>query len=170
MARTSLQNVQSVKDVLQTWNWDVFFPTIPGVSDTRPFSYKMISASVPGSVIEPVKLESHGVQLNFAGRRTWSGTWEATVVESRDNSSRALLVAWMEYQRSWVANSGNYKADYAVTGELVLYDDIPKEVANIWMYGMFPSTIGDATLDNTSGIVQYAVTFSYDYTEDKVPG
>lgn len=169
MSRTSLQNVQSFKDVLQTWNWDVFFPTIPGAADTRPFSYKMISTTIPGGGIDQVGLEAHGVKLNFAGRRTWTGTWEVTVVESRDFSTRGLLVGWKEFARSWKNNSGSYKEDYAVTGELVLYDDLPKEVGNIWLKGMWPMTVGDATLDNTSGIVQYSVTFSYDYTEDKVP-
>lgn len=170
MARTSLQNVQSVKDVLQTWNWDVFFPSIPGVADTRPFSYKMLSTSIPGFQVEQVPLEVHGVKLNFAGRRVWQGTWEATVVETRDASTRSLLVNWAEYQRSWKQNTGTYKQDYAVTAELVLYDDLPKEVSNILLIGAFPIQVGDANLDSQSGIVQYSVTFSYDYTEDRPMG
>ena len=170
MSRTSLQNVQSIKDILQTWNWDVFFPFIPGVADTKPFSYKMISTVIPGTTVEQVPLEAHGVKLNFAGRRQWSGSWEATVVESRDVSTRQILVSWMEFQRSWKNNTGSYKQDYAVTGELVLYDDIPTEVSSIWMYGMFPMTVSDPALDNSSGIVTYSVTFSFDYTEDKTPG
>lgn len=170
MARTSLQNVQSVKDVLQTWNWDIFFPTIPGAADTRPFSYKAISTSLPGFTIEQVPLEAHGVKLHFAGRRVWQGTWDVTLVESRDVSTRSTLVAWAEMARSWKNNSGSYKQDYAVTSELVLYDDLPKEVGNILMLGAWPTVVGDAQLDNSAGIIQYTVTMSYDYTEDRVPG
>ena len=75
MARSGLQEVTSVLDVLQTWNWDVFINKIPGSSgDTRGLTYKCTSTSIPGSSVEQVKLEAHGVQLNYAGRRVWGQT------------------------------------------------------------------------------------------------
>lgn len=167
MSRSGLQEVQSVLDVLQTWNWDLVIPTIPGASDTRALTYKCISTSIPGSSIEQVGLEAHGVKLNFAGRRTWSGSWEATFVETRDGNTRALFIAWMELIRSWENNTGSYKSQYSVPVELSLYDDLPQVVRAIKLIGAFPTAVGDVSLDQTSGIVQYAITFSYDYTTEQ---
>jgi hypothetical protein len=68
--------------------------------------------------------------------------------------------------RSWNNNSGSYKSTYGVTGELALYDDLPQVVKSIRIRGLFPESVGDVALDQSSGVIQYSVTFSYDYTED----
>lgn len=168
MARSGLQEVTSILDVLQTWNWDVVIPQIPGsTQDTRELTYKCTSTAVPGSSVEVVKLEAHGVQLNYAGRRIWTQTWDATFVESRDSNTRALLMGWLEMMRSWANNSGSYKSQYAKTIELTMYDDLPQAVRSIKLINAFPTAIADLSLDQTSGVVQYSVTFSYDYTEEK---
>lgn len=168
MARSGLQEVTSILDVLQSWNWDVIIPQIPGVqADTRELTYKCTSTSVPGSSVEQVKLEAHGVQLNYAGRRVWGQTWTATFVESRDANTRALLMGWLEFMRSWANNTGSYKSQYAKTIELTMYDDLPQAARNIKLINAFPTSIDDVSLDQSSGIVQYSVTFSYDYTEEK---
>ena len=169
MARSGLQEVTGILDVLQTWNWDVVIPNIPGTAggDTRDLTYKCVSSAIPGSSVEQVKLEAHGVQLNFAGRRIWTQTWDATFVESRDSSTRGKMMGWLEMMRSWANNNGSYKSQYAKTVELTLYDDLPQAVREIKLINAFPTAIGEVTLDNSSGIIQYAVTFSYDYTEEK---
>lgn len=167
MARSGLQEVTSILDVLQTWNWDVVIPRIPGADDTRELTYKCTSTSIPGSSVEIVGLEAHGVKLNFAGRRIWGQTWEATFVESRDANTRGIFMAWLEMMRSWVNNTGSYKSQYAVPIELTQYDDLPQEARNIKMINAFPTNLADVALDNASGIIQYVVTFSYDYTEEK---
>jgi len=166
MARTSLQDLSSVQDPLQTWNFDVVIPTIPGSNDSRSFTYKCTSTQIPGSQLEQVPLEAHGVKLNFAGRRMYQGTWTVTLFETRNSSSRDLILKWIETARSWASNSGNYKSVYGVTGEVLLYDDLPQVVRTIRMYGLFPTSLDDSNLDQTGDIVRYTVTFSYDYTED----
>lgn len=170
MARTSITDVQSVLDPAQTWNWDMFLPNIPGSggSAARALTIKCISTSMPGSQIEQVGLEAHGVKLNFAGRRQWSGTWQATFFETRDSSTRNSFINWMEFSRSWNRNSGAYKADYAVSCSLSLYDDLPQIIKTTRVVGIFPTAVEDSNLDQTSGIIQYAVTFSFDYTEEIV--
>lgn len=165
MARTSLNDVSSVQDPLQTWNWDLFLPSIPGGGNSRELTIKCISSTIPGSAVEQVGVEAHGVKLNFAGRRTWTGTWSATFFESRNSSTRDSFIKWLEFARSWKNNSGAYKADYAVSGELALYDDLPQVVRSIKMLGMFPLTVDDVSLDQSSGVVTYSVSFSFDFAE-----
>lgn len=166
MARTHLQEMLSVADVLQTWNWDLTIPSIPGLADPREITYKCTSTSIPSSKVEQVALEAHGVKLNYAGRRTWDGSWTATFFETRLGTTRDAFINWMELMRSWQKNSGTYKSIYGVTAEIELYDDLPKIVRRIRLYGLFPTDVGEATLDQTSGIIQYNTTFSYDWTED----
>ncbi len=166
MARTGLNDVVSVQDPLQTWNWDLFLPNIPGSGLSRDITIKCVSSTIPGSSVEQVGVEAHGVKLNFAGRRTWSGTWSATFFESRNSSTRTAFIQWLEFMRSWANNSGTYKQQYSVTGELSLYDDLPQVVKGIKLVGMFVQQVDDVSLDQTSGVIQYQVTFSYDYTID----
>jgi hypothetical protein len=125
-----------------------------------------VASTVPGSQVDQVGVEAHGVKLNFAGRRTWSGTWSATFFESRSSSTRSAFVQWLEFMRSWKNNAGTYKQDYSVTAEVAMYDDLPQVVKRIRLYGLFPQSLEDVSLDNASGVVQYQVTFSYDWTED----
>jgi len=164
--RPSLQELVSTLDPLQTWNWSMIFGTIPGSSDTRQMTYKCVSTVIPGSNLEQVGLEAHGLKLNFAGRRTWSGQWEATFFETRDAGTRTALVNWQEFSRSWVNNSGSYKSEYATKAALQLFDDRPLVVREIEIYGVYPMTVGEPQLDQTSDIIRYPVTFSFDYTKD----
>lgn len=164
--RPGLQEIQSILDPLQAWNWNLLIPLIPGTADTRQISYKAISTTVPGSQVEQVPLETHGIKLNYAGRRVWSGTWNVTLVETRTASTRDSLLKWMDLARSWSGNSGSYKSVYGVTAELQLFDDLPQIIRSIRLYGLFPTQIDDASLEQSSSIVQYSCTFSYDWTEE----
>jgi hypothetical protein len=166
MARTGITELESVQDPLQSWNWDLTLPNIPGTNLAREITIKCVSANIPGSSVEKATVDAHGISLNFAGRRRWSGTWEATFFETRNASTRQAFITWLELMRSWNNNSGSYKSTYGVTGELALYDDLPQIVKSIRIRGLFPESVGDVALDQSSGVIQYSVTFSYDYTED----
>ena len=164
--RPGFTEIQSILDPLFTYNWNVLFPTIPGSDDTRELSYKAISSEIPSSQIEQVPLETKGIKLNFAGRRMYTGTWQVTFVETRTASTRDKFLKWQDIARSIVTNSGSYKSLYAVTAELQLFDDVPNLVRSIRLLGCFPTEVGTATLDQSSSIVQYACTFSFDIPEE----
>jgi hypothetical protein len=166
MARLGISDLESVKDPLQTWNWSLVLPNIPGSNFSRDLAIKCVSATIPGSSVEQVAVEAHGVKLNFAGRRQWSGTWTATFFETRDAKTREAFTGWLELMRSWTFNSGSYKSFYAVTAELALYDDLPQVVKSIRLRGLFPQSVDDVSLDQSSGVVTYSVIFSYDQAID----
>lgn len=164
--RPGLLETSSVLDPLQQWNFNILFPNVPGSSDTRDLSYKITSSAIPGTQVEQVSVETHGIKLNFAGRRTWSGSWNCTMFETRINSTRTRLLNWMELARSWKNNSGSYKSQYAVTAELQLFDDIPTIARSIRVYGVFPQSIDDVSLDQSSAVISYSCTFSFDWSEE----
>lgn len=161
--RSSLDNSRAVGDAFQTWNFDLFVPSMPGGGDSRSFSAKIQTTSVPGVTIEPVIVPLHGNELLFAGREVFAHTLEATVLETRDMSTRNAVRRWMSFARSQRKNSGTFKSQYAVTVELVLYDDIPSPVKSIFLESAWPSAIGDLALDGSASTAgSYSVTFSYD--------
>lgn len=164
--RPGLSEATSVLDPLQQWNFNILFPTIPGSTDTRDLSYKITASTIPGTQIEQTSVETHGIKLNFGGRRTWQGTWSCTIFETRINSSRSRLLNWMELARSWSTNSGAYKSQYAVTAELQLFDDIPNIARSIRVFGVWPMSVDDVTLDQSNSVISYQVQFSFDYSEE----
>ena len=169
MGRTSLQNMQSVLDPLQAWNWDITFPRIPGTADTRQMTYRAVSTSIPGTSLEDVTWEGHGIKLHYAGKRRYADSWTIDIIEVRDASSRDMLLNWVELARSWVNNSGSYKSTYAVPVEVSLYDDIPNDIRDIQLVNAFPTAIGDVTLDQGSDIIKYQVTLAFDLFIDVTP-
>lgn len=167
MARTSLQDVRSVGDPLLSFNWDLILPRIPGIADTRNFTFKCQTAVIPGMMLEQVPVALHGVELRFAGRKNYSHSLPVTILETADADTRAMFVAWNEFARSWTLNTGAPKDLYSVPAQLVLYDDTPKVVRTITIFGLWPETVDDAQLDGqASAVVTYNVTFSYDHTTD----
>lgn len=166
MARISITQMAAVQDPLQTWNWQVVFPRVPGVADTRQLTLRAVSTNAPGSQVEQATWEGHGMALSFGGRRTFGKTWDCTFIEARDASTRDGLKNWADTIRSWRNNTGAYKSEYAVTVELTLFDAADKEARTIRLYGCFPTNIQDVSLDQSSTVMQIACTLSFDYTEE----
>jgi len=169
MARVSIQNMAATKDPLQTWNWEVVFPRVPGSSDARPLTVRATSTSAPGFQIEQAPWEGHGKKLNFAGRRTYTGTWDCTFVEARDASTFALLSAWADITRPWTSNPGAYKEEYATSVELILYDAADRPARTLKLRGCFPTNVADVSLDQSSTVMTIQCTFSYDWTDNETP-
>lgn len=167
--RTSLQQVIGLNDVLQTWNWDLIFPNIPRVVDTRSFTVRALDTSIPNSDLEVVAVDTRILKLNFAGRRTYGGTWSATFLETRDAATRDMLIGWQEFARSYRQNSGSYKSEYAVPADLILYDDKPKAVRAVRMHNLWPSSVAEVTLNTAAEAIKYATTFTFDWYDEIDP-
>lgn len=166
MGRSSLNDVLSLTDPAQTWNWDIFFPTIPGASNTRELTFKAMTTSIPSAMLEEVPVELHGVSLRFAGRATFNHSFSVQFLETRNHDTREIFSNWREIARSWQNNSGSYASAYKVNIDLALYDDLPQIVRTIRMYGVWPQSIDDISLDGgSSGIVQVGVTFAFDWVQ-----
>lgn len=169
MARPTLQQMMSVLDPLQAWGWSLSIPRVPGVADSRQLTYRAVSTSIPGTALEQVTWEAHGMKLRYAGKRSWDDTWEFQVIEARDCQTRDILLAWMDSARSWRGNDGGYKQDYSVPCVVELLDDKPSSVRELKMVNAFPTQVGQVTMDQSSTIVQYSVTLSFDTIEEVIP-
>lgn len=160
--RPSINEYKSVGDPLISADFLLLIPSIPGSPDPRRLMYKVISTSLPGSQIEQVVHEIGARKFHFAGRRMYSGTWTAQLVETSDGSTRSDLLNWMSIARPYATGNGTYKNQYAVDAELRVYDAANRLAISCVISGMFPLSVDDANLEQSSSILQYSVQFSFD--------
>ncbi|QDH83592.1 tail tube protein [Achromobacter phage Motura] len=162
MARTSLEDVLSLGDPAQAWNFDLFFPSIPGMADTRSLTYRVKTTDMPGTQLEPLEVALHGVVVPYAGRRMFTQTLNVTLHETADWGTRDIFTNWIELARSWRQNSGSYFNTYAVPCLLVTYDDIPQPIKTWQINYIWPENLQETSLDgSTSGPVEISVSFKY---------
>jgi hypothetical protein len=168
MARTSYQNILALPDAAQSWNFDLFFPSIPGSSiDPTGLTYKCKTTSLPASSTDFVKIELHGTAKQEAGRSTYDHSFEATFLETVDYATFQAFRGWRDYMRSWKNNSGASSQAYKVNLELDLYDNGGNLVETIILVGCFPTSIGNVSFDGSNtAAVDMSITFSFDYIND----
>lgn len=167
MTRSSINDVLSLQDPAQSWNFDLFLPAIPGSSDTRDLTFKCMTTDMPGSSLEPVNVALHGVELKFAGRKTYTHTLNAQFMETSDWSTRTKFKNWCDSARSWKNNSGTLAAAYKVNAQIVVYNDLPAVVKTVQVTGLWPEAVQDVPLNGgASELVTLTIQFSYDFWED----
>lgn len=160
--RPQLQEYKSVGDPIMSGDFYLLIPTIPGSSDSRRMSYKIVSTNLPGSQIEQMQLEIGARRFNFAGRRTYSGSWNSTIIETADATTRADLLGWMNICRPYANGNGTYRNEYAQRAELRVYDAANNLAISQTILALFPLSVDDADLSQGSNILQYNVTWSFD--------
>jgi hypothetical protein len=121
---------------------------------------------IPSPTIEPAMWEGNGMKLQYAGKLTYTNSWTADFIETRDSLTRDAFINWINIQRSWALNTGTYKSVYAVPVELALYDSMNQVTRSIKLVNAFPLTLGEPALDQSSGIVTYSTSWSFDLTEE----
>lgn len=164
MARASVQNLQSVGDPALAWNFSLSLPYIPGSSDTRDLIYKCQAATKPGTTLEAVDAALHGVNLVYASRRQYSHRITVRFMEDAGWKTRAKIQNWIDISRNWITNTGSFKTTYAITADLVTYNDLPEVTDVTRMYGFWPTEMADVQMDGSTGeIVFLEVTFAYDF-------
>lgn len=163
-SRVSLQNFTSLVDPQTTFDWAIWLPVVPGGTySTKDFTFRCVSASIPKVGSEDFKVEAHGMQLQFPGRRIWDMKMTVKVFETRDGVARDLIDSWINMQRDIRFNTGSYKALYAVNAEANLYDATGSITQRQQWVNFYPLERGEGTLDQSSSSMSYDVSFSYDF-------
>ncbi len=166
--RSSLQDVLSLSDPATQWNFDLLLPSIPGSADTRDLTFKCMTTDLPGTAIEPVEVPLHGVTLQRAGRRIFTHTLNSTFMETVDYATREKFRRWFETMRSWKTNTGTPSSAYRVSGQIVVYNDLPEVVRTCNITGMWPETMAEIPLDGaSSALVTLQIGWRYDFWEDE---
>lgn len=164
MARSSVQNLQSVGDPALAWNFSLALPYIPGSSETRDLIYKCQAATKPGMTLEVVDVPLHGVNLPYASRKQYSHRITVRFLEDNAWKTRAKISRWMDIARDWITNTGSFKTTYGVTADLITYNDIPEPTDVTRLYELWPTEMNDVQLDGSTGdAVFLEVTFAYSF-------
>lgn len=162
MSRSSIQNVLSLGDPALSYNFDLFFPTIPGSSETRHITYRCQSTDLPGTQLENVEAGLHGVVIQYAGRRMFTQTMNVTFLETSDWATRETFRRWIATARDWRSNSGSGINTYATRALIVKYDDIPNPVSTTQINLIWPENMQEVSLDGSQGsAVMLQVSFRY---------
>lgn len=167
MSRTGLQDISTLKDPLQTWNFGFIIPNVPGNGNGLALTLRCKSVVIPGMQLEVAELQLRGMQLNFAGRHVYSHTLPVTITEHRDMLSRQSILRWQYKARDFRNNTGSYKTTYATTADIELYDDTGAVIRTIRLYGLFPTQLDDLTTESAAtAVAEMSVSFSYDFFRD----
>lgn len=169
MARTSMANVLALKDAAQPWNFDLFFPSVPGAAgQAQNLTFKCKGAAIPSSKVNVVPIELHGVKKQEAGTAAYDHTYTAMFLETVDYTTLAAFRAWRNLQRSWRDNTGTNSTEYKVNLEIDLYDNAGNVSRTVILVGSFPTDIAEVTLNGQEGTqaIEISITFSFDYISD----
>ena len=166
MARTSYAQVCGLPDAAQTWNFDLFIPSIPGFGANN-LTYKCKTTTLPTSKIEPIKIELHGTGKQEAGRALYDHSFTATFQECVDYKTFEAFRKWRDFMRSWKKNTGTDSAAYKVNLELDVYDNGPNVVKTVILAGAFVTDIGEVSYNGAESVaVEMSITFSFDHLDD----
>lgn len=167
MSRTSYDKVLALPDAAQTWNFDLFFPLIPGSGDGRELTYKCKGTALPGSKIEQLMIELHGTQKAEAGRALYDHTFTATFLETVNWKTYTDFRAWRDYMRSWKRNTGANSSGYKVNVELDVYDNAGNVAQTFILAGAFVMDINEVQFNGAeSQAVEMSINLSFDYIDD----
>lgn len=169
MARTSYEKVLALPDAAQTWNFDLFFPLIPGSGDAAQLTYKCKGTSIPSSKIEQILIELHGTQKAEAGRAVYDHSFTATFMETVDYGTYLKFRAWRDKIRSWKRNTGSNSSAYKVNVELDVYDNAGEVAQTFILAGSFVTDINEVQLNGAENqAVEMSITLSFDYVDDGI--
>lgn len=167
MARTSHAQVMALPDAAQTVNFDLLFPFVPGGSDAQSLTVRCKTTDLPGSKIEGIDIELHGVKKREAGRAMYDHTFQATFMEAVDYKTYQLFRRWRDTARSWKNNTGANSGGYKVNLELDVYDNQGNTVRTMKLVGAWPEEVAQISYNGAeSQAVELQVTFSFDYLDD----
>lgn len=151
MSRSSIQDVLGIRDPALSYNFSLFLPNIPGSASTRDVTIACQSTSLPGSSLEQVKVDLHGISVVYAGRKTYTHSFNANFLITSDWSIKEKFERWVEFARSWRNNTGSTLAEYSVPAIITLYNDYPAIVKSMRVNNIFPASISDVELDGSQG-------------------
>lgn len=166
MPRISLDQVNSLPDLLSAENFELLLGNIPGgPSKSEQLAIKCLNANLPGSGNEAFEAPIHGHVVKFRGRKTMPRTLSITYVEDSQFNTLNSLHRWNEFVVGTLSGtSAGDKKDYAVDGQLTVFNHKGEAISVYKIFKLFPVDLPDIQLsgENTT-MVQVPITFSYDY-------
>ena len=165
VTRISLDEAQSLPDILSAENYRFQMGSIPGWGDSTPLEIKCQSVAVPGRSNTPIEVALGSFIRSFSGLNRWNTTVAATYVETIDMDTLQTLRTWLEQIRGTRSGTsiGDIR-DYSINPVLTVFDQAGRVADTIYFYNFWIDTISDFTMEGAnSTAIQVQATFKYDY-------
>ncbi len=124
------------------------------------------STSLPTKNVTPVDAQFMGQQFKLAGNIEYPD-WTVTFRMDTNLKVYSAFRKWIDGVRPGAGDTPNVMTPPSVyKGNIILsqLDNLQNTVGTIKLFGVFPSALGEVTLDTKSSEIQlFPVTFSYDY-------
>ncbi len=144
----------------------LFMVSIPPIgSDNIEMTAFARSTKLPSYEISTADIPFQGMNYKVATTANMGGTWECEFLADDAHEIRLRFFQWMssvyDPQRMTPGSPLFYKSDNVSVSQL---NRIGTAVFNYQFVGLFPTTVGEITLDHsTQEPEKFSVTFTYDY-------
>lgn len=168
MGKPTIQQVAgSIVDPMLSDNYQFEIPNVPGnAGASKPLLLQCKSATKPGMTIEAVEAALYGHTIEYAGRHTYGHDLSVTYIESKDGKIITIFEDWAELERGHLTQHGAYKAEYATTSYLTIFDQKGNIVRKYKIEGTWCSAVPDISFDGSNAsIIEHQITFKYDWVE-----
>jgi|TARA_R110000851_G_scaffold138345_2_gene274957 hypothetical protein len=133
----------------------------------RNFEFKCKAASSPASLVPEVPVSYQNRKIKIAGDREFE-PWTVSVYNDEAQNTRQEILDWIALSAgAGLTVTGEKPEDYKKTGSLVRYNRKGEEVKKLTLYGLFPTNVGEITLDweDNNTVEVFEITLAYDYYE-----
>jgi hypothetical protein len=159
-----LGQVTSITDFLQTDHFSFELPALPGGGDREAFVIRNLSAVLPGRSNQAVSGEIHRFKIKRAGKPVWNQSFVANYMDTVDRKIIDGLYAWQALNNDPETGLPRPSSEYMTAAVAVLYDMENNEVERRVFRNLWIEKIEDVALNGAQpGMINLAVTFSYDY-------
>ena len=166
MPKPTLEELYSLPDPMFNDNFDLLFTNVPGGGDGRQLRIQCLSAALPGATIQTAEVELFGHKLIYGARKTFSHNMTVGLHEIYDARTYQTLKNWAAQVRATRTQTGQFSSNYASIGTLTIYDPTGAQAAQWRIHRMFPTEIGEYSLEGTGGqALSQQAQFAYGWVE-----
>ncbi len=165
MSVITLNQIESLPDVLTVDHYNFFLGTIPGGGDTTSLMLKCLDCVIPGVSNEAVEVQLSAHVRKFRGRKMFPRSMSVSFMEDITLDTLTKLRRWDQaiVGTNSATSIGNI-AQYAVQPTLQVFDQKGSLVDSIQFVNCFLQDIQDIALNSeSSGMARVTAMFSYDY-------
>jgi|HubBroStandDraft_2_1064218.scaffolds.fasta_scaffold143613_2 hypothetical protein len=158
----------NLANAARTYQWDFQIPAPVGTGDTDVWLLRAQNVHIPGKSFEDIHIDYKATGgYNIPGREQYDHIFPVTLLEGEDALGFTAINSWMEQIRSAVGGTGSPDASLKTDAVLTMTDEQENPWLAIKLVGIYPKSVDNVDLNyNSSGVVKFSVTFSYDRWEN----
>ncbi|URC15368.1 major tail protein [Paraglaciecola Antarctic GD virus 1] len=131
----------------------------------RSFEFKCKAANMPAGIVPEVLVSYQNRKIKIAGDREFDA-WTITVYNEEAQDTRQKVLDWMALAAGQELEiTGSKPEDYKKLASVKRFNRKGDEVYKQNLYGCFPTSVGEVTLDweDNNSVEMFEITIAYDY-------